>query len=150
MARILEQGDPEPGEASERIREKALALGFDAIGIAPPELGPGTGRDLLDYVAAGIHGDMGWLEATAERRADPQILWPQVKSVIVLAANYGPPGDPLAILDRTYRNSLFWQHLTDSPLLATGSNHLLLAITVCSSPVCYIFGMSNLLPGCEK
>ena len=106
MARAVEQGDPAPGEASERIREKALALGFDAIGIAPPELGPGTGRDLLDYVAAGIHGDMGWLEATAERRADPKILWPQVKSVIVLAANYGPPGDPLAILERPERGAV--------------------------------------------
>ena len=41
---------------------------------------------------------MGWLSSTAERRAHPRALWPEVGSVIMLGTNYGPKGDPLAAL----------------------------------------------------
>jgi len=40
--------------------------------------------------------------AKAERRADPRALWPQARSILMVGLNYGPTGDPLAILkDRT-------------------------------------------------
>lgn len=35
---------------------------------------------------------------TAERRADPRTLWPEVRSIILLGLNYGPATDPLAAL----------------------------------------------------
>ena len=38
---------------------------------------------------------------TAERRADPRTLWPEVRSVILLGLNYGPAENPLAELERT-------------------------------------------------
>jgi epoxyqueuosine reductase len=38
------------------------------------------------------------METTAARRGDPRALWPEVRSVIMLGMNYGPYGDPLAIL----------------------------------------------------
>jgi epoxyqueuosine reductase len=41
---------------------------------------------------------MAWLATSAERRADPRVLWPDVRSVIMLGMNYGPDTDPLAIL----------------------------------------------------
>jgi epoxyqueuosine reductase len=41
---------------------------------------------------------MDWLAAHAERRADPRVLWPEARSVILLGVNYGPDRDPLAIL----------------------------------------------------
>jgi len=37
----------------------------------------------------------------ADRRGDPQTLWPEAKSIIVLGANYGPDHDPLEALSRT-------------------------------------------------
>jgi len=40
---------------------------------------------------------------TAERRADPRTLWPEVRSVILLGLNYGPADDPLAELDQKDR-----------------------------------------------
>lgn len=40
---------------------------------------------------------------TAERRADPRTLWPEVRSIILLGLNYGPTEDPLADLARTDR-----------------------------------------------
>jgi len=41
---------------------------------------------------------MTWLATTAARRGAPSALWPEVRSVIMLGMNYGPDGDPLAIL----------------------------------------------------
>jgi epoxyqueuosine reductase len=43
---------------------------------------------------------MDWMAETAERRADPRVLWPEVRSIILLGLNYGPSEDPLAELDR--------------------------------------------------
>ena len=46
---------------------------------------------------------MGWLADTAERRASPQGLWPDCRSVVVLGLNYGPTGDPMALLEESDR-----------------------------------------------
>jgi epoxyqueuosine reductase len=55
------------------------------------------------FLADGAHGDMTWLESTAERRASPLALWPDVRSIVMLGMNYGPDDDPLAILkERTH------------------------------------------------
>jgi epoxyqueuosine reductase len=43
---------------------------------------------------------MGWLVATQQRRGDPSVLWPQVKSIILLGMNYASAEDPLASLDQ--------------------------------------------------
>ncbi len=40
---------------------------------------------------------MGWLAGTAERRGDPQALWPEARTVVVLGVNYAPESDPLAL-----------------------------------------------------
>jgi epoxyqueuosine reductase len=48
---------------------------------------------------------MEWMADTAERRADPRALWPEVRSVILLGLNYGPADNPLPELahkDRGY------------------------------------------------
>ena len=49
---------------------------------------------------------MVWLATTAERRASPDALWPDVRSVIMLGMNYGPDEDPLAILKRKDRAAI--------------------------------------------
>ena len=58
------------------------------------------------FLADGAHGDMVWMESTAERRASPVALWPDVRSVIMLGLNYGPDEDPLAILKRKDRAAI--------------------------------------------
>jgi epoxyqueuosine reductase len=80
------------------IRDKALALGFDAVGFAPAALAAAARDGLAAYLAAGYHGDMGWLEARAAERSSPTGLWPAAKSVVVLGINYGPEEDPRAAL----------------------------------------------------
>jgi epoxyqueuosine reductase len=91
-------GPAEP--AREAIRAQALALGFDAIGFAPAALGASARAALGEFLARGYHGDMGWLARNEERRGDPQTLWPEARSVVVLGVNYGPDEDPLAALAR--------------------------------------------------
>jgi epoxyqueuosine reductase len=77
------------------IRAKALELGFDAVGFAKAELAPEAQENLKAFIAEGLHGEMDWMPAKADRRGDPQVLWPEARSVVVLGLNYGPDEDPL-------------------------------------------------------
>src|SRR6266481_1004022 len=61
---------------------------------------------LAQFLADGMHGDMIWMETTAERRGDPRMLWPELRSIIMLGLNYGPDADPLAILKRRERGAI--------------------------------------------
>jgi len=88
------------------IRAKALEVGFDAVGFAPADLHPEARDHLTRYIDRGYHGDMGWLADTAERRGHPQSLWPEARSVVVLAQNYGPRHDPMAILELPERGAI--------------------------------------------
>ena len=51
----------EPDRIKAAIRDKALALGFHAVGFAPATLGPEVRQRLAAFLAAGHHGSMGWL-----------------------------------------------------------------------------------------
>ncbi|MGH6990392.1 MAG: tRNA epoxyqueuosine(34) reductase QueG [Stellaceae bacterium] len=88
------------------IRDAALRLGFDAVGFAAAELAAESRARLRQFLDAGYHGDMGWLEARAEERADPKVLWPGARSVVVLGMNYGPEGDPLDAQSRRDRGAI--------------------------------------------
>ncbi len=92
-----------PAEARARIRDKALALGFDAAGFASAEASEAAKDGLVQFLAAGYQGDMGWLADTAERRIAPRALWPDCRSVIALGLNYGPARDPMALLEERDR-----------------------------------------------
>ena len=83
-----------------KIRDRALSLGFDAIGFAGPEDVGQAGRKLSEFIALGRHGEMKWMTKKLDRRKDPKKLWPAVRGVIVVAANYGPETDPLDDLSR--------------------------------------------------
>jgi epoxyqueuosine reductase len=80
-----------PQQLSARIRERALALGFDAVGIAPVHRsahGPAYAR----WVEAGYHGEMGYLarEDAVAKRQDLTRVVPDARSAIVVARNYYP------------------------------------------------------------
>ncbi|MCC6917588.1 MAG: tRNA epoxyqueuosine(34) reductase QueG [Alphaproteobacteria bacterium] len=83
-----------------KLDAKAKALGFDALGIAAAETPGLTGRNLHSFVALERHGTMAWLAETADRRESPKALWPEAKSAVVVAMNYGPDSDPLVTLGR--------------------------------------------------
>lgn len=77
------------------IRTHALTQGFDVVGFASADLSAAAGDGLAEFVAQGHHGDMKWMEERMAWRADPKVLWPQARSVIMLGHNYGPQFDPM-------------------------------------------------------
>ncbi|MCX6032235.1 MAG: tRNA epoxyqueuosine(34) reductase QueG [Chloroflexi bacterium] len=74
------------------ILAHAHSLGFDRVGILPVEP-PAHAAAFAGWLAAGYQGEMAYLAARAAERADPALLAPGVRSMIVLAANYD--GDAL-------------------------------------------------------
>ena len=74
------------------IKEQARRLGFPLAGVTTPEPPPhlSTFERWLD---AGRHGNMHYLadERSRTRRADPRLILPECKSILVLAAPYADP-----------------------------------------------------------
>ncbi len=94
---------------ADRIRARAEAEGFDAVGIAAiAAIGPEAGQRLDRFVELGRHGSMAWLAEgeRAPRRRHPAVLWPEARSLIALGLNYGPEQDPLAILAQPDRAAI--------------------------------------------
>jgi epoxyqueuosine reductase len=83
----------------QRLIDKARELGFVSIGFAPAEDDPLRARRLREWLAAGFHGEMDWMEARADVRQGPQAMWPEAMSVIALGMSYTPEADPLALAD---------------------------------------------------
>ena len=85
---------------------EARTLGFDCIGVTDPDAIAHAGKYFREFLEAGAHGDMDWLAAQPERRTDPRVLWPGVRSIIMLGVNYGPDENPLEILKQRDRGAI--------------------------------------------
>lgn len=84
-----------PQSPSERIKARALELGFSAAGIAavaPLE----AAAHFEAWLAAGRHGGMGWLASRRHRarRADPARILPGLCSVVCVALCHEPDQEP--------------------------------------------------------
>ena len=88
------------------METRARALGFDALAVARPDSVPDLRARLADWLAAGRHGGMAWMEDRAGQRADPLELWAGVRSVVMVGMNAGPDADPLALLARRDRGAI--------------------------------------------
>ncbi|SEL12295.1 tRNA epoxyqueuosine(34) reductase QueG [Pacificibacter marinus] len=84
----------------ETLRQHALAEGFSQVGFARPEL-PEAMERLQQFVDLERHGQMAWMADRMAWRGDPSALWPEAKSVIMLAEAYTPDDDPMAAIART-------------------------------------------------
>jgi epoxyqueuosine reductase len=92
--------EPDPPELKAALASEARALGFDAVGITDPDAIAGVRERLEAFLDAGAHGQMDWLADNPARRADPKLMWRDVRSVIMLGVNYGPDENPLDILQQ--------------------------------------------------
>jgi len=88
------------------LASEARALGFDCVGVTDPGAIADVAKHFRAFLDAGAHGDMDWLAAHPERRADPRVLWAGVRSVIMLGVNYGPDENPLDILEQRARGAI--------------------------------------------
>jgi epoxyqueuosine reductase len=95
-----------PADLKAALTSEARALGFDCVGVTDPDVLADAGRHFRAFLDAGAHGDMDWLAARPERRADPRVLWASVRAVIMFGVNYGPDENPLAILQRRTRGAI--------------------------------------------
>ena len=90
----------------ERLAQTALSEGFAKIGICSPQAIPDAMARLQTFVDQGHHGQMGWMEDRMAWRGDPRALWPEAKSVIMLAEPYTPDHDPIAVLSQPQHGAI--------------------------------------------
>lgn len=88
-----------PADLKERLSRQARAEGFAAMGICAPDAIPQAAPRLIQFLDQGHHGQMQWLAERTEWRGNPAALWPEARSVIMLAEPYTPESDPLAVLE---------------------------------------------------
>ena len=89
-----------------RLEAYALEAGFSAMGVCAPDAVPETAARLAQFVDEGRHGQMGWMAERMHWRGDAAALWPQARSVIMLAEAYTPEHDPMAVLARRDRAAI--------------------------------------------
>ena len=94
------------GDLKQRLKARARAEGFAAMGVVRPDALPDLHRRLRAFVEAGHHGQMGWMAERMGWRGDPAALWPEARSVVMLAEPYTPREDPLAVLALPERGNI--------------------------------------------
>lgn len=84
----------DPRTASVAIRERALELGFELVGIAPAAPPEHAGY-FLTWLERGNAGEMAYLERpdTVKRRLDPREVLPGARAIVCVAMNYNDPDD---------------------------------------------------------
>ncbi|MCA0204640.1 MAG: tRNA epoxyqueuosine(34) reductase QueG [Proteobacteria bacterium] len=82
------------------LAAQARAEGFAAMGVTRPDAVPELPHRLAAFVEAGRHGQMGWMAERMAWRGDPAALWPEARSVVMLAEVYTPGEDPMAAVAR--------------------------------------------------
>ena len=90
----------------ERLVARALEEGFSGMGVCAPGAVPQAAGRLRAWLAEGRQGQMGWMADRADWRGNAAALWPEARSVIMLAEAYTPGADPLAVLQRRDRGAV--------------------------------------------
>ncbi|KUF10452.1 tRNA epoxyqueuosine(34) reductase QueG [Pseudoponticoccus marisrubri] len=97
---------PDPLSLKSRLLAEARQVGFAGARLCRPGDVPQVMDRLRAFLARGYHGQMGWLAERAHWRGDPTALWPEARSVLMLAENYGPDHDPLDVLGQRDRAAI--------------------------------------------
>ena len=93
----------EPEVLKDRLIARAHVEGFSKLGICAPDSTPDTAGRLRAFLTAGHHGQMGWMAERTAWRGSAAALWPEARSVIMLAEVYTPESDPLTVLGQKDR-----------------------------------------------
>lgn len=75
-----------PITPQELFRERLEALGFDDVRFA--SIPAAANPPLREWLAAGLHGEMHWMERSADKRLDPHLVLPGARSMIMLGVSY--------------------------------------------------------------
>ncbi len=85
---------------------RSLDEGFSKVGVCAPDAVPEAAGRLAAWLADGRQGQMGWMAERAEWRGSAAALWPEARSVVMLAEVYTPEVDPLAVLEMRERGAV--------------------------------------------
>ena len=89
-----------------RLKAKAFEEGFSGFGVCRPDAVPDLPDRLAKFVDEGRHGQMAWMAERMAWRGDPSALWPDARSVVMLAEVYTPDHDPLETLKQRDRAAI--------------------------------------------
>ena len=70
----------------EELRRRLQELGFDDVRFA--SLAEPPPSHLREWLAAGMQGDMAWLERSADKRLQPELVLPGARSIVMLGVSY--------------------------------------------------------------
>jgi epoxyqueuosine reductase len=74
-----------------QIKTRAQALGFQKIGVARAETLTEERQRLEEWLRRGFHGEMPYMARDPEQRTNLQKIFPEARSVVVVAMNYYTP-----------------------------------------------------------
>ena len=93
-------------DLKEALVARALEEGFAKAGICRPDAVPDAAGRLRTFLAEARHGQMEWMERREAWRGSPAALWPEARSVVMLAESYAPDTDPMAVLGERDRAAI--------------------------------------------
>ena len=73
---------------AQNIKDRALFEGFNKVGITGAQSLEDEGRRLSEWLSRGYHGEMSWMARDIQKRINPREIFPQARSVVVVALNY--------------------------------------------------------------
>lgn len=95
---------PGDKDLSRKIKDFALSIGFDLIGIAPSKPLRDHKEVINNWLSAGMNADMRFISRDIDKRTDPALLFDGTKSVVVAGFNYYPSekqgGDGMPVISK--------------------------------------------------
>src|SRR5262245_50250665 len=82
-----------PAPVTERVRSRAVELGFDRVGFARAGRAADADR-FAAWLAAGREADLGYMRRAPDRRADPARVLPGCRTVVAVTLNHFTPDTP--------------------------------------------------------
>jgi epoxyqueuosine reductase len=76
---------------TDKIKSKALEIGFSAIGITQAVSLTEEAENLSEWLGKKYHAGMKWMENESGRRTDPRSVLPGAQSVVCVGMNYYSP-----------------------------------------------------------
>lgn len=89
-----------------KLSNTAHEMGFVSCKVCRPWDVPLVPDRLSAFLDAGYHGQMTWMAERTHWRSNPAALWPEAKSIIMLAESYAPERDPLGVLNYPDRGAI--------------------------------------------
>ncbi|HAF13398.1 MAG TPA: tRNA epoxyqueuosine(34) reductase QueG [Blastocatellia bacterium] len=78
-------------ELSRRIKDRAFVEGFEKVGVVPARVLDAAHERLTTWLERGYHAGMAWMARDPQTRTNPRKLFPEARSVVVVALNYYTP-----------------------------------------------------------